>query len=160
MADMLTVPQNIDYAKNFILPLLKLLQRQHHSPVRAGFIGKRLGLTRGQTLTYLRALEVAGLVKLEGKKWKVAGEINSRIKTIEKDITQSVLLLATQCIEYAKCVVLPLLQLLQRQQAGKPVRSGLVGEHLGLQRRQTYNYLWALEIAGLVRLEGKRWKVA
>lgn len=69
------------------------------------------------------------------------------------------LLLATQCIEYAKSFVLPLLRWLQRQQHG-PVRSGLVGEHLGLQRRQTYNYLRALEIAGLAKLEGKRWRVA
>lgn len=69
------------------------------------------------------------------------------------------LLLAAQCIDYAKSFVLPLLRLLQRQQ-GKPVRSGLVGEYLGLQRRQTYNYLRALEIAGLARLEGKRWMVA
>ena len=68
------------------------------------------------------------------------------------------LLLATQYIDYAKSFVLPLLRLLQCQQ-GKPVRSGFVGEHLGLQRRQTYNYLRALEIAGLARLEGRRWKV-
>lgn len=70
------------------------------------------------------------------------------------------LLLATRCIEYARGVVLPLLRLLQRQRAGQPVRAGLVGEHLGLHRRQTYNYLRALEIAGLARLEGKRWRVA
>jgi len=69
------------------------------------------------------------------------------------------LLLAAQCIEYAKGVVLPLLRRLQRQ-CGKGVRAGLVGEHLGLQRRQTYNYLRTLEIAGLVKLEGKRWKAA
>lgn len=70
------------------------------------------------------------------------------------------MLTVLQYIEYAKSFVLPLLRLLQRQQAGKPVRSGLVSDHLGLQRRQTYNYLRALEIAGLARLEGKRWKVA
>lgn len=69
------------------------------------------------------------------------------------------LLIAVKCIEYAKSVVLPLLRLLQRQQ-GRAVRAGLVSEHLGLQRRMTYNYLRALEIAGLARLEGKRWKVA
>jgi hypothetical protein len=69
------------------------------------------------------------------------------------------LLLAAQYIEYAKSFVLPLLRRLQRDQ-GKPVRSGLVGDLLGLQRRQTYNYLRALEIAGLARLEGRRWKVA
>ncbi len=62
-------------------------------------------------------------------------------------------------IEYAKSFVLPLLRLLQRQRR-RPVRAGLVSDHLGLQRRQTYNYLRALEIAGLARLEGKRWKVA
>ena len=69
------------------------------------------------------------------------------------------LLLATQCIEYAKSFVLPLLRQLQRQQ-GSAIRAGLLGELLGLKRRQTYNYLRALEIAGLARLDGKRWKVA
>ncbi len=70
------------------------------------------------------------------------------------------LLIAANCIEYAKSFVLPLLRLLQRQHQGRAVRAGLVSDHLGLQRRQTYNYLRALEIAGLARLEGKRWKVA
>ena len=70
------------------------------------------------------------------------------------------LLLADRCINYARSFVLPLLRMLQRQQAGKGVRAGLVSEHLGLQRRQTYNYLRTLEIAGLARLEGKRWRVA
>ena len=69
------------------------------------------------------------------------------------------LLLAAQCIEYVKSVVLPLVKKLQRQ-CGRGVRSGLVGELLGVQRRQAYNYLRTLEIAGLVRLEGKRWKAA
>ncbi len=69
------------------------------------------------------------------------------------------MLFAVQCIDYARSFVLPLLRLLQRQQAGRPVRAGLVSDHLGLQRRQTYNYLRALEIAGLARLEGRRWKV-
>jgi DNA-binding IclR family transcriptional regulator len=69
------------------------------------------------------------------------------------------LLFAAQCIEYARSFVLPLLRLLQRQR-GKGVKAGMLSEHLGLQRRQTYNYLRALEIAGLARLEGKLWKVA
>lgn len=62
-----------------------------------------------------------------------------------------------QRIEYAKSFVLPILRQLQRQ-IGGPVRSGLLGDFLGLKCRQTYNYLRALEIAGLARLEGKRWK--
>lgn len=69
------------------------------------------------------------------------------------------LLIAAQCIEYAKGVVLPLLRQAQRDLGG-PVRAGLIGDLLGLRRRQTYNYLRTLEIVGLARLEGKRWKAA
>lgn len=69
------------------------------------------------------------------------------------------LLITAQCIEYAESVVLPLLKQLQRKYHS-PVRAGLIGELLGLCRRQAYNYLRTLEIVGLARLEGKRWKAA
>jgi hypothetical protein len=152
MPELLLAVQCIEYAKSFVLPLLRLLQRQR-GPIRAGLIGKRLGLKRNQTYAYLRTLEIVGLAKLEGKKWVAIGE------PVAKEVPKSVLPLVVSCIDYAKSYVLPMLRRLQRQ-CGKGIRAGLLGHWLDLERRQTYNYLRALEIAGLAKLEGRRWKVA
>lgn len=68
------------------------------------------------------------------------------------------LLQAINYMEVAKWKVLPLLRTQTR--GGMTTQSGVLADMVGLSRRQTYNYLRALEIAGLARCEGKRWKAA
>lgn len=58
---------------------------------------------------------------------------------------------------WAKNVVLPTVRGLCGCPAA-PIRAGLIADHLGLKRRQTYNYLADLEEAGLIRKASpKRW---
>lgn len=68
------------------------------------------------------------------------------------------LLQAARYIDFAKWKVLPVLR--ELTQRGWNTKSGVLGDMIGLSRRQTYNYLRALEIAGLARCQGKRWKAA
>ena len=68
------------------------------------------------------------------------------------------LLQAARYIDFAKWKVLPVLR--DRTRCGCNVQSGVLADMIGLSRRQTYNYLRALEIAGLARCQGKRWKAA
>ncbi len=70
MPEMLLVLQRIEYAKGVVLPILRELQRQIGGPVRSGLIADFLDLKCRQTYNYLRALEIAGFARLEGKRWK------------------------------------------------------------------------------------------